>query len=87
MGGGAAQKGEPTKDTDSGSWPINAGISRPGLSLLNRFLQGKNIKGRQEMKNKQSKTNTHLSKTSLLSRRGRLPLPEDPSITTAKRER
>jgi hypothetical protein len=39
--GEAAQKGEPTKDTESGSWPINAGISRPGLSLLNRFCREK----------------------------------------------
>lgn len=73
--GEATQKGEPTKDTDSGSWPINAGISKPRLSLLNRFCREKNIKGRQEMKNKQSKTNTHLSKTSLLSRRGRCLCP------------
>lgn len=75
MRGEATQKGEPTKDTDSGSWPINAGISKPRLSLLNRFCREKNIKGQQEMKNKQSKTNTHLSKTSLLSRRGRCLCP------------
>lgn len=68
--GKAEQKREPTKDPDSGSCPINAGISRPRLSLLNRFCREKNIRGWLEMKNKQSKTNTHLSKTSLLSRRG-----------------
>lgn len=38
------------------------------------------------MKNKQSKTNTHLSGTSLLSEDGPAPLPEDLSIPTVQRD-
>ena len=38
------------------------------------------------MKTKQSKTNTHLSRTSLLSDEGPVSLPEDLSIPTAQKE-
>lgn len=38
------------------------------------------------MKNKQSKTNTHLSRTSLLSDNGPVPLPEDLSIPTVQKD-
>lgn len=38
------------------------------------------------MKTKQSKTNTHLSRTSLLSEEGPVSLPEDLSIPTAQKE-
>lgn len=38
------------------------------------------------MKNKQSKTNTHLSRTRLLSDDGPVPLPEDLSIPTVRKD-
>lgn len=38
------------------------------------------------MKNKESKTNTHLSRTSFLSEEGLVPLPEDLSIPTVQKD-
>lgn len=38
------------------------------------------------MKNKQSKTNTHLSRTSLLSEEGQVPLPKDLSIPIVQKD-
>lgn len=38
------------------------------------------------MKNKQSKTNTHLSRTSLLSEEGPVPLPKDLSIPIVQKD-
>lgn len=38
------------------------------------------------MKNKQNKTNTHLSKTSLLSEDGPVPLPKGLSILIAQKD-
>lgn len=38
------------------------------------------------MKNKQSKTNTHLSTTSLLSEEGQVPLPRDLSIPIVQKD-
>ena len=60
--------------------------SRPCYHGLTNFAGGKKIKGELQMKIKQSKTNTHLSRTSLLSEKGPVSLPEDLSIPTAEKE-